>query len=298
MSKDAKKQLAKIQNREKIKMQCVKIGVCHYWILNKDMDFINEHIHESPSASVFVNGGLERCMIRMIREINIVNKPKSVSVNINDEKIAKITAKLPKIVENVKIAIPEKEMQELSKVSHKVVSDIEFMRFAEKRALLNKSILDYKQSRVNYYTQKALINAMPLKAEMNRLDTKITQLNKPVERIALGRKYSADELDQLKYFYEETRKFLIMQVSKQSALIEIALEDDPDYVFQSDLLKALEIEKKQSRGKVTNHLKWFSQYRNTNNGKAIKSASVESKTGKIAMCCLSFRVSETKVRGY
>lgn len=279
-------------------MQMVNIGTCHYWILQKQMDFINEHIAESQTTSIFVNGGLERCKIRMIREINIVNKPKSITVAVNEEKLAKITDKLPKICEGIKESVPECKMQELIKTQHKVVSDLEGMRFIEKRADLNKSILDYKQSRVNYYTQKARINAMPLKAELNRLDTKITQMNKPIDRIALGRKYTKDELDQLKYFYEELRKTLIMKISKQAAAIEIVLEEDPEYVYQAELLKALEFEKKQARGRVTNNLKWFKQYRNMVNGKAVKSASIETKQGAIFMCSLSFKVSETKARGY
>jgi len=227
-----------------------------------------------------------------------VNKPKSVSVNINDEKIAKITAKLPKIVEDVKIAIPEKKMQELPKISYKVVSVMEANKFASKRDELNKAIEAYKASRVQFYTQKDIVNSMPLTSELIRLDSKISQLNKPIERIALGKKYSTEESDQLKYFYEEMRKKLVLKVSKEAALIEIALEDDPDYIFESEMLSALENAKKQARSKVSGLLKWFKQYRLTNNGKPIKTAAVEMKGGKIITASLSFRVSENRTRGY
>jgi hypothetical protein len=139
---------------------------------------------------------------------------------------------------------------------------------------------------------------MPLTSELIRLDSKISQLNKPIERIALGKKYSTEELDQLKYFYEEMRKKLVLKVSKEAALIEIALEDDPDYIFESEMLSALENAKKQARSKVSGLLKWFKQYRLTNNGKPIKTAAVEMKGGKIITASLSFRVSETRTRGY
>jgi hypothetical protein len=279
-------------------MEIVNIGSNHYWLTTSEKNFIEEHMTESATASAFVTGGREKGVIRFIRSRMIVNKPKTTSVAINNELFVKVTAALPKIIEDVIIAIPEKEMTELPKVSHKEVSLIEANRFNEKRELLNKAIMDYKKSRVNYYSKKGQINSMPLKATLNRLNTKITGLNKPVERIALGKKYSVKELEQLKYFYEETRKTLLMKISKEAALIEVALEEDPEYDFLSAELSALEMVKKQERAKVTNHLKWFSQYRNLVGGKPTKTASVATHDGTVYQCSLTFKVSETKSRGY
>lgn len=279
-------------------MKQVKIGLNNYWIKDKDMVFIKDHLIESPSVSGFVSGGLERCLIRMVRERTIINIKKPVTIAIDDSKLAKITKGLPKIVEDVKIAIPEKESGEIPTISYKVVSVIEANRFASKRIELNTSIEMYKNSRVSYYKQKAIVDSMPLKSELIRLDSKIRQLNKPIERIALGKKYSTEELDQLKYFYEEMRKKLVLKVSKEAALIEVALEDDPDYIFESDMLTALEHEKKQARSKVSGLLKWFKQYRLNHNGKPVKTAAVATKDGKTFTANLSFKVSETKIRGY
>ncbi|MDD4247491.1 MAG: hypothetical protein PHT13_00035 [Methanosarcina sp.] len=279
-------------------MEIVTLGHNHYWLTSSEKSFVDEHMTESATASAFVAGGRDKCVIRFIRSRLIVNKPKTVTVAINEEVFAKVANSLPKVVETVCETVTIREMRELPKFSHKEVSALESVRFNEKRDLLNKAILDYKKSRVNYYAKKSQINAMPLKATLNRLNTKIAGLNKPVEKIALGRKYSAKELEQLKYFYEETRKTLLMKISKEAALIEIALEEDNEYCFLSAELAALEMVKKQERSKVTNHLKWFGQYRNIVNGKATKTASVKTPKGEIFQCSLTFKVSETKTRGY